>query len=622
MFHCPHFYNLFQVYVHTSQRFLYQSSSGSPLPFHILNILLHAANSVLVLCVTKSLAVAALFAAHPVHAEAVCAVVGTADLAYSSVILISLSLARRRILSRSSVYPELLFISTMTCVAVLFKEQGIMLPTVILACDAIYTHRGFHSFTPLPRMKKGNRMFYTKALLYICILLPTILYLRLAAMGFRTPKFKEQDNPAAFLNSIVERFVNRSHIYAISAWILLTPDWLCYDWAMGCVPLIKEHCDPRIIGSVVFWGIFACIIGKKLLLIKSRGYSMGVLLLVLPFLPAANIVFDVGFVIAERNLYLSVAGAAVIVTSAMRSCFKRVYPFAVGFIVVTWLAKSWTRSHDWLNEEALFRSGLRVCPDNAKVHYNVAKTLSGSGKADVAEMEYQRALQLYPEYEQAMNNLANIYRHEKRLSEARLLLDRAVKINPEFPAAWMNLGIVQASLGQVQDSADSYRNALRLRPKYADCHFNLGNLHVKTGDIAAAIEEFEMAIEQRPTHKAAWSNLIMAADDSGRTDLAEARAREATRIFPSAAEFRFHLGNILGKRSEFDSAEEMYLEAIFIGDIDGGEDLSLYHSNLGVLYHRWNRYPEAAKAYEAAIRLDPNNRSAKKNLESVRRNML
>lgn len=108
----------------------------------------------------------------------------------------------------------------------------------------------------------------------------------------------------------------------------------------------------------------------------------------------------------------------------------------------------------------------------------------------------------------------------------------------------------------------------------------------------------------------------------GRTDLAEARAREATRIFPSAAEFRFHLGNILGKRSEFDSAEEMYLEAIFIGDIDGGEDLSLYHSNLGVLYHRWNRYPEAAKAYEAAIRLDPNNRSAKKNLESVRRNML
>ena len=129
-------------------------------------------------------------------------------------------------------------------------------------------------------------------------------------------------------------------------------------------------------------------------------------------------------------------------------------------------------------------------------------------------------------------------------------------------------------------------------------------------------------------------------------------------MFPSAAEFKFHLGNILGKRSEFNSAEEMYLEAISIGDRDKGDDLTLFHSNLGVLYHRysaiktpynnecfcnsqmdtastnlspimtignmfrWKRYPEAAKAYEEAIRLDPNNRSAKKNLESVRRNML
>ena len=32
---------------------------------------------------------------------------------------------------------------------------------------------------------------------------------------------------------------------------------------------------------------------------------------------------------------------------------------------------------------------------------------------------------------------------------------------------------------------------------------------------------------------------------------------------------------------------------------------------------RWKRYPEAAKAYEEAIRLDPKNLSAKKNLKSV-----
>ena len=112
----------------------------------------------------------------------------------------------------------------------------------------------------------------------------------------------------------------------------------------------------------------------------------------------------------DRNLYLSVVGSAVLVTSAMRRCFKRFYHIAVGFIIMTFLAKSWTRSHDWLNEEALFRSGLRVCPNNAKVHYNVAKTLSWprhSGRTELAKMEYQRALRLHPEYEQAMNNLVS-----------------------------------------------------------------------------------------------------------------------------------------------------------------------------------------------------------------------
>ena len=40
-----------------------------------------------------------------------------------------------------------------------------------------------------------------------------------------------------------------------------------------------------------------------------------------------------------------------------------------------------------------------------KVHYNVAKTLSGSGRNEAAKLGYQRALRLHPDYEQAMNNL-------------------------------------------------------------------------------------------------------------------------------------------------------------------------------------------------------------------------
>lgn len=45
---------------------------------------------------------------------------------------------------------------------------------------------------------------------------------------------------------------------------------------------------------------------------------MGLALGVVPFLPASNLFFRVGFVIAERVLYLPAAGFCVLVVTGMR----------------------------------------------------------------------------------------------------------------------------------------------------------------------------------------------------------------------------------------------------------------------------------------------------------------
>jgi tetratricopeptide (TPR) repeat protein len=125
-----------------------------------------------------------------------------------------------------------------------------------------------------------------------------------------------------------------------------------------------------------------------------------------------------------------------------------------------------------------------------------------------------------------MNNLANIYRHQKRYLDAKQLLVAAIKVNPTFPAAWMNLGIVQASLADYEGALASYESALRHRPRYADCHFNLGNLHLKAGRGEAAMDALETAIEQRPRHRAAWSNLVMLADEEGGRSFEDAEDRD------------------------------------------------------------------------------------------------
>lgn len=110
--------------------------------------------------------------------------------------------------------------------------------------------------------------------------------------------------------------------------------------------------------------------------------------------------------------------------------------------------KSMHRSSEWKDEASLFTSGARMCPTNAKVHYNLGKILNDFGSREEAQIAYQKALKYFsvllyyfallsinllyvrlrPNYEQAMNNLANLYKDNGDFREAEKLLESAVDI--------------------------------------------------------------------------------------------------------------------------------------------------------------------------------------------------
>ena len=134
--------------------------------------------------------------------------------------------------------------------------------------------------------------------------------------------------------------------------------------------------------------------------------------LFLPYLPSSNVLVLVGFVIAERNLYLSVVGYAILIASGIRILHKQRPVSTKIFFSITltfFIAKSIHRGFEWRSEEVLFHSGLKVCPTNAKVHYNVAKI---SHDPQVAIKYYRQAIELWPTYEHAMNNLGNVLKNQ------------------------------------------------------------------------------------------------------------------------------------------------------------------------------------------------------------------
>ena len=65
------------------------------------------------------------------------------------------------------------------------------------------------------------------------------------------------------------QILNYNYLYAINAWLLLNPTWLCFDWSMGCVPVITSLADIRLLAVVALWifvvlfhfGVVCCLPG-------------------------------------------------------------------------------------------------------------------------------------------------------------------------------------------------------------------------------------------------------------------------------------------------------------------------------------------------------------------------
>ncbi|CAL4128437.1 unnamed protein product, partial [Meganyctiphanes norvegica] len=96
---------------------------------------------------------------------------------------------------------------------------------------------------------------------------------------------------------------------------MLCPSSLTYDWQLGSVPLITSPMDPRNCLTIGFYILILAIILGSL---KREGedknsVSWSVLVMVVSFLPASNLFFRVGFVLAERVLYIPSFGFCTLV---------------------------------------------------------------------------------------------------------------------------------------------------------------------------------------------------------------------------------------------------------------------------------------------------------------------
>lgn len=299
----------------------------TPLYFHIVNVCLHCAVTCLLMYTCESCVfenprlafiTALLFAVHPVHTEAVSGIVGRADVLACLLFLLTFHLY---VWSIDEWVPEDSFPSTVspaslliclflgTC-SMLVKETGITVFGVCLVYDALVLCR--KSFT---HHLSGSRLKdlpnFCNPLIKRAFLISghvvIIMSIRLWLMGGSMPLFSEQDNPASFSPHLLTRFLTYSYLPSFNAWLLLAPIVLCYDWQVGSIPLVESLGDVRNMATILFAMVMISLCLNCFFSLQRQEHReelMGILFLVFPFIPASNIFFRVGFVVAERVLYM------------------------------------------------------------------------------------------------------------------------------------------------------------------------------------------------------------------------------------------------------------------------------------------------------------------------------
>ncbi len=462
---------------------------ASPWGFHAGNVLLHGCASVLVLevalaaglAVPGALLAALLFAAHPVHAEAVASISGRADLLATTFFLLAL-LAWIR-LRRPSGEPSAagaLLAAALSLLAMLSKEHAVVFPAVAAAWEVLRP-RGA---TPAGTGRRAAR----RTLLSIApLLLPLAAYvgLRLAALGRLLPgpgAVTPIENPLSALG-FLDRLPSAVAVAGRYAVLLVFPRTLSPDYSFAEIEPVASALDPHLLAGIAALGLAAAAI----LLARRRAplLAFAAVFALAVFFPVSNLAVPIGTVMAERLLYLPSAGLCLAAGMLWGPIARRLGPrgavAALGAVLLVASVRTVAASAVWRDDFALASHAAQASPRSVKSLGNLAVELAVRGRSQEALGLLGRALALAPDFWPNRINLSGVLLSTGDLEGAEAQVARVLEADPANPSALLQRSVVLEKRGNLEGAEASARAALAAAPWLGEAHLRLAALLSSSG---------------------------------------------------------------------------------------------------------------------------------------------
>jgi protein O-mannosyl-transferase len=488
--------NYYRPLMYASYALIYQLVGLHPFLYHLLNVLVHCGVTLMVFFITRRLLpfvrsaessstytsgpfiAALLFAAHPIHTEAVMWVSALPDLATTLFSLASLLLYIRA--SEQDKPPLYLALSLASyAVALLFKEPAVTLPVILVVYDL--TCRKSGSILPWGR--------------YIAFLAVTLAYLmaRTFILGVGMAPSSRYASLTAW-----ETAINIIPLFPGYLRMLLLPLNLNAFYTFHPV---ASALDPRVVISLIVTAAF--LVGVLFAYKRNRVIFFCLAFLVAPLLPALYLPALGENPAAERYLYLPSVGFVLMVGLLLTGWCSRLIPRSalmaiVALVLGLYCLGTVSRATAWKDDYSLWADTATKSPDSATVRRNLGYGLYTQNRLPEAIEQYRLSLGLNNHDFETHHNLGVAYALQGMLDQAIEEYRAALAIEPRMTEAMVNMGLSLSQKGRASEALASCQAALRENPYLASGYYCAGIVYGNAGHLDQAIVNFKRASELDP----------------------------------------------------------------------------------------------------------------------------
>lgn len=614
-----------------------------PFPYHLVNVLMHAACGLVLWRVLRSLRVrgawfgAVLWTLHPVQVESVAWITEMKNTQSGLFYLLAiLAFAKSKIAEqanergRSNGYYGLTILFAVLAMA--SKASTIVLPVVLALCA----------------WWMDGRWQWRRNIIKLA---PILLLSALAAvLAIWTQRLEGAVGPD-WQRSWLERIVVAGKVVWFYLGKLAWPQPLMFvypRWEVDSTRLLSYL--PALAVVVVLLVLWRDRNGRGRPLFFGFAYFLVALA---PVSGLVNHYFLRYSFVGDHFQYLASMSVLALAGSGIAAALSRLglrrrslSPALCGVLVFALGSLAWKRTFVFQSNEALWGDTLARNPDCWLAHNNLGVVFEHQGKVEEAESQFRaaialkptfveaisslgahlarkglvedgmncfyRALQIDPAYPGALYNLGNALVSQVRYADAIPLLENALQVNPGDYEARNILGYALARLGRVDEAMEQYRFGLRYKPDDAPLHKNLAEILVAKGQLDEAIGHYRQALQTNPNDHDIHYLLGIALALQGKWDEAIQNYEEKLRWSPTDVEAQYNLGYALRVRGRNDEAITHLNEAL-----RWKPEFPLAHYNLGCALADKGLRSEAVRHLREALWLKPDYEEVRQKLRAL-----